>query len=132
MQGKAFFSLFFYYHFTPMASYPLRFLLCCPSPLFPPRTLLFPSCPACLPLERSRGWRGCAAGCTCCCARGESGALLPKHLCRSKFMSSGMLQSRELRATFGFKFVQKVGMSLFRLFFFLIELLIAKVKEHKT
>lgn len=73
-------------------------------------------------LERSRGWRGCAAGCaagcTCCCVRGESGARLPKHLCRSKFISSRMLHSRELRATFGFKFVQKVGMSLFRLLFF--------------
>lgn len=57
---------------------------------------------------------------------------LPKHLCLSEFIRSGMSHTRELRSAFGFKFVQKVGMSLFRFFFFLIELLIAKVKEHKT
>lgn len=90
------------------------FLSCCPSPHSLPSTLPFPSRPTCLPLERSRSWRQHAG-----VPAGSWELSLPKHFCLSEFISSGMSHTRELRSAFGFKFVQKVGMSLFRFFIFL-------------
>jgi len=59
----------------------------------------------------------------------------PKHLGLAEPVSSAVPRNRERRSALELKFVQKVGMSLFRLdFLFLIstELFISKVKEHKT